>query len=123
MIHSTNVRFKLIAWTHEIRRYQKLQVSDQLIRLECRVSPQSDLILDADRKLSDVTVEVSVIPGDVPPADREKTGLPEDSIGGLWWIADSSLVHGWFYLQGDQFKELWDAAIKSIARWPLRYPL
>ncbi len=108
MLDETHIHLKPKAWTQVVNRNDKLNISGLSIRTHCTTLSSHDLILADNRKLSDLRIDLGVMPGDVSPTHRTHARLSEQAIGGVWWTAKDGLVHGWFYLQGDDFKAVWD---------------
>jgi hypothetical protein len=76
--------------------------------LSAKCTTKSDLILSDGFKLSDFEVHIGVLKGELPAKQRELVKLSEEAIGGVWWLADTKFVHGWFYLQTEEYAALWE---------------
>jgi hypothetical protein len=72
------------------------------------VAPDSKLKVDDENELKDLTLDLSIVPGEIPPEFRERARLPEEAIGGIWWETTRKRVSGQLYLLDVEYKALWD---------------
>lgn len=104
--YNTYLYLQPIAWSHKIRRYPSLNVGGSILSVTCTMRGDSDLLLSEGHKLSNFQLELSIFPGELSAEDRK--GLPEEAIGGIWWLAEERFVHGWFCLKADEYAAVWD---------------
>lgn len=97
---------KPVEWTQTIMRYPSITVEGSKLGVTCTTDAKSDLLLSDGYKLSDLKIELAIFQGELSAKDRER--LSEQAIGGIWWIAEQTFVHGWFYLKADDYTAIWD---------------
>jgi hypothetical protein len=102
---SCYVHLEPISWSQEIRRYPSINVEGTCLRLTCKTSGDSDLIMKDGRKLSDFELALHIFAGEL---DRSRDQLSEGAIGGISYIAEQSFVHGDFYLRAEDYAAVWD---------------
>lgn len=107
MFNFTYIRLKPTEWKQEIRADGESETPALRLRAECTALVDSDLLLTDGRKLSDLILHLTIFPGDMPRADRDRVKLPEKALGGIWWDNERVFVHGWFYLRTTEYQALW----------------
>lgn len=108
MFNYTYIRLKPTEWTHGIQANSESETPGLRLRAECTALVDSDLLLSGGRKLSDLTLHLTIFPGKMPTQDRDRVKLPEKALGGIWWDGERVFVHGWFYLRTTEYQALWD---------------
>jgi hypothetical protein len=102
----TILYLKPVSWRQSIRRYPSIDANGRYLTAQC--TTDSDFILSDKLKLRDVKLEISIMQGELSGENREKAKLSKGTIGGIWWLSDHNLVHGWFYLPDEGYAALWE---------------
>jgi hypothetical protein len=104
--NSSYLYLKPVEWSQKVRRYPSLNVEGPHSTVTCTSRNNSDLLLSDGYKLSDLQIELAVFQGELRA--KYRGSLPDQAIGGIWWIPEQAFVHGWFYLNADDFAAVWD---------------
>jgi len=110
------LRLEPISWRQEIRDYPTINVEGRYLVASCKAAADADLRLSNNAKLTDLTVELSILVGEQPLDAYDKPlerGIGEFRFHGEMPSRDDlpgmdPFLSGLFYLKPESYSALWD---------------
>jgi hypothetical protein len=106
-----------VEWFQEISYYPALDGDARNLRANCMLTAAPDLLFSNKAKLTDLTVDLTILMGDQPIC--EGRGVPKEAIGCLYFNDPQAprdnlpgmldpMLQGWLYLKPQSYAAAWD---------------
>src|SRR5215831_14650971 len=106
------IYFTVSSWSQSIDHYRDKdpakEISGAGLNVIVRALPDTKLALSDGRKLEDFDISLGIVRGEFPPEEHQKANFATDAFGGLWYLQDQNMIHGWFFFNPSNFDAIWN---------------